>query len=93
MAALPVWSRPQLWDNSFVDQHIGGVFYVKMVEMFKKVTGAAHVHVFHHRLRAAKDNADGNGFKTSVQPYAMAQSTVIHRGTLLRRHFFGLQGP
>ena len=50
----------------------GGVFYVKMVEMFKKVTGAAHVHVFHHRLRVAKDNADGNGFNSSVQPYAVA---------------------
>ena len=50
----------------------GSVFYVKMAEMFKKVTGAAHVHVFHHRLRATKDNADGNGFNTSVQPYAMA---------------------
>ena len=42
-----------------------------MVEIFKKVTGAAHVHVFHHQLRATKDNADGNGFNTSVQPYAM----------------------
>ena len=50
----------------------GGVFYVKMVEMFKKVTGAAHVHVFHHQLRAVEDNADGNGFNSSVQPYAVA---------------------
>ena len=40
--------------------------------MFKKVTGAAHAHVFHHQLRAAKDNAGGNGFNSSVQPYAMA---------------------
>ena len=43
-----------------------------MVEMFKKVTGAVHVHVFHHQLRAATNNADGNGFNTSVQPCAMA---------------------
>ena len=57
--------------QQFVDCE-GGVFYVRMVEMFRKVTGAAHVHVFHHQLRAAKDNADGNGFNTSVQPYAMA---------------------
>ena len=57
--------------QKFVDRE-GGVFHVKMVEMFKKVTGAAHVHVFHHQLRATKDNADGNGFNTSVQPYAMA---------------------
>ena len=52
----------------------GSVFYVKMLEMIKKVTGAVHVHVhvFHHQLRDAEDNADGNGFNTSVQPYAMA---------------------
>ena len=50
----------------------GCVFYVRMVEMFRKVTGAAHIHVFHYQLRAAKDNADGNGFNTSVQLYAMA---------------------
>ena len=49
--------------QQFVDGE-GGVFYVKLVEMFKKVTGAAHVHVFHHPLRAAKDNADGDGFNT-----------------------------
>ena len=57
--------------QQFVDCE-GGVFYVRMVEMFRKVTGAAHVHVFRRQLRAAKDNADGNGFNTSVQPYAMA---------------------
>ena len=57
--------------EQFVDCE-GGVFYVRMVEMFRKVTGAAHIHVFHHQLRAAKDNADGNGFNTSVQLYAMA---------------------
>ena len=42
-----------------------------MLETFKKVTGAAHAHVFHHQLRAVKDNADGNGFNTSVRPYAI----------------------
>ena len=52
-------------EQQFVDRE-GSVFYVKMLEMFKKVTGAAHVHVFHHQLRAAKDNSDGNGFNTSV---------------------------
>ena len=57
--------------RQFVDRE-GGVFYVKMAEMFKKVTGAAHVHVFHHQLRAVEDNADGNGFNASVQPYIMA---------------------
>ena len=50
----------------------GGVFYAKMVEMFRKVTRAAHVHVLYHQSCAAKDNADGNGFNTSVQSYAMA---------------------
>ena len=57
-------------EQQFVDCE-GGAFYVKMVEMFRKVTGAAHVHVVRHRLRAAEDNADGNGFNTSVQPYAI----------------------
>ena len=40
--------------------------------MIRKVTGAVHVHVFHHQLRDAKDNADCNGFNTSVQPYVVA---------------------
>ena len=64
--------------QQFVDRE-GGVFYVKMVEMFKKVTGAAYVHVFHHQLRATKDNADGNRFNTSVQPYAMAVHSDLSR--------------
>ena len=57
--------------QQFVDRE-GGAFYVKMLEMFKKVTGAVHVHVFHHQLRAVEDNAVGNGFNSSVQPYAVA---------------------
>ena len=57
--------------QQFVDRE-GSVFYVKMLEMIKKVTGAVHVHVFHHQLRDAQDNADGNGFNTSVQPYVVA---------------------
>ena len=73
--------------QQFVDRE-GGVFHVKMLEMIKKVTGAVHVHIFHHQLRDAKDNADGNGFNRSVQPYVV----VIHLSTLLRRYFFGLQG-
>ena len=56
--------------QQFVDRE-GSVFYDKMGKMFKEVTGAAHAHVFRHRLRAVKDNADGNGFNTSVQPYAI----------------------
>ena len=39
--------------------------------MFKKVTGAAHAHVFHHHVRAAKDNFEGNGFNTSVAQYRL----------------------
>ena len=57
--------------QQFVDCE-GGVFYVEILEMFKKVTGAAHAHVFHHQLRAVEDNADGNGFNSPVQPYAVA---------------------
>ena len=52
-------------------EKITDVYYAEMAEMFKRVTGAAHVHVFHHQLRAARHNADGNGFNTSVQPYAL----------------------
>ena len=48
------------------------MFYVKMLETIKKVTGAVHVHVFHHQLRDARDNADGDGLNTSVQPYVAA---------------------
>ena len=58
------------------------MFYDKMVEMFKKVTGAAHAHVFRHRLRAAKDNADGNGFNTSVQAYAKGDQYVAEEAFL-----------
>ena len=57
--------------QQFVDRE-GGVFHVKMLEMINKVTRAVRVHVFHHQLRDAKDNADGNGFNTSVQPYVVA---------------------
>ena len=49
-----------------------GVFFIKMLEMFKKVTGAAHAHVFHHQLRAVEDNADAKGLNSSVQPYSVA---------------------
>ena len=62
----------------FVDCE-GGVFHVRMVEMFRKVTRAAHIHVFHRQLRAAEDNADGNGFNTSVQPYAIGDHSDSSR--------------
>ena len=55
--------------QQYIDRE-GGVFHVRMVEMFKKVTGVAHVHVSHRQLCDAEDNADGNRFNTSVQPYA-----------------------
>ena len=46
----------------------GGVFCVKMVKTFGRVAGAARIHVFHHSMLVAIDNADGNGFNASVQP-------------------------
>ena len=50
-----------------------GVFCVKMVKTFGRVAGAARIHVFHHSMLVAIDNADGNGINASVQPpYAMA---------------------
>ena len=57
--------------QQFVDRE-GSVFYAKMLEMIKKVTRAVHVHIFRHQLRDAKDNADGDGFNISVQPYVVA---------------------
>ena len=36
-------------EQQFVERE-GGVFHVKMVEMFKKVTGAVHIHFFHHQF-------------------------------------------
>ena len=71
MAISDVWPRPQLWDSKLSIAR-GSVFYVKMLEMIKKVTRAVHIHVFHHQLRDAKDKADGSGFGTSVQPYVVA---------------------
>ena len=51
----------------------GGVFCVKMVKTFGRVAGAARIHVFHHSMLVAFDNADGNRFNASVQqPYANA---------------------
>ena len=41
------------------------VYYAEMSEMFKRVIGAAHAHVFHHQLRTDRHNAGGNGFNTS----------------------------
>ena len=36
-----------------------------MAEIFKRVTGAAYVHVFHHQVCADRHNADVNGLGTS----------------------------
>lgn len=54
-------------------EKVTSVYYDEMAETIKNETGAAHVKVFHHQVRsAAKSNADGHGFDTSVQPYAHA---------------------
>ena len=58
-------------------EKITDVYHAEMVEMFKKVTGAAHVHVFHHHARAAKDNSDGNGFNTSVAQYRLKVNELL----------------
>lgn len=51
-------------------EKITGAYYTEMAELFKKATGASYVHVFHHQVRARENNADGNGFNTTIQPYA-----------------------
>ena len=55
--------------NMILDpEKITEVDYAEMADMFKRVTGAAHAHVFHHLLRADRHNADGNGFNISPAP-------------------------
>ena len=49
-------------------EKITEVDHAEMAEMFKRVTGAAHAHVFHHQLRADRRNAHDNGFNTSPAP-------------------------
>ena len=88
--ATPVWSRPAV-GQQFVDRE-ESVFHVKMAENVQEGhRSGTRSRLQHHQLRAVEDNADGNGSNTSVQSYAVAVHSD-HRGTLLRRHFFGLQG-
>ena len=47
-----------------------------MAEIFKSVTGAAYVHVFHHQLCADRHNADGNARFYSVLRGTQRTSTV-----------------
>ena len=46
-------------------EKITEVHYAEMAGMLQRVTGAAHIHVFHHQLCADGHNADGNEFYTS----------------------------
>ena len=56
-------TRRQFFYNH--SEKITEVYYAEMAEIFiKRVTGAAYVHVFHHKLCADRHNADGNGFNT-----------------------------
>lgn len=73
-------------------EKITDVYYTEMAKLFKKATGAAYVHVFHHQVRcASKNNADGNGFNTTVQPYAYSihSDSSAHSAEDLFRRYAG----
>ena len=67
-----VHQETRLSTDAFYDRPVGitDVCYPELGEMLRMVTSAAHVHVCHHQMRAAKHNADGDGLDTSVQPDA-----------------------
>ena len=71
--------------QQFVDRE-GGAFYVKMLDLIKEVTGAVHVHDFHHQLRDARDNADGNGLNTSSR-YAAEEVFLRFAGNTVDAKF------
>jgi hypothetical protein len=73
-------------------EKVTDAYYEEMAELFKKATGATCVHVFHHQVRSAsKNNSDGNGFNTSVQPYAhgIHSDSSAHAAQELFRRFAG----
>ena len=55
------------------------VYYKEIADTIKKVTGAAHVNVFHHQVRNEEKNTGGpQNLHTSVQGYAIGIHSDSH---------------
>jgi len=67
-------------DDFYKDQEkIKSVYYSEMEKLIKEKTGAAHVMMFHHQVRARDHNASPEtGTVSTVQPYAAAIHSDSH---------------
>ena len=70
-----VYQKTSLSTDDFHNhpERITDIYHAEMVE---------NVHVFHHQLRAAEDNSDGNGFNTSVTSYTRSVSLQFERNPI-----------
>ena len=69
------------------------VYYPEMAELIKEKTGAAHVVMFHHQVRAKEHNASPEtGTVSSVQPYANGIHSDSHPKSA-RDLFLAIAGP
>ena len=58
---------------------VKSVYYHEMEELIKEKTGAAHVLMFHHQVRARNNNAKPEtGTVSSIQPYAYGIHSDSH---------------
>jgi len=58
---------------------VKSVYYPEMEELIKEKTGAAHVLMFHHQVRAQKNSATTEtGEASSIQPYAYGIHSDAH---------------
>ena len=89
-------TEPTLHAHSFELVHQKTVFFtiiprksqrstmLRWLRCLRRVTGAAHVRVFHHQLCADRHNADGNGFNTSAASAASYVACCFSVFSLLR---------
>jgi len=67
--------------KDFFDDHekVKNVYYPEIAELIKEKTGAAYVMMFHHQVRAKKNNATAEtGTVSSIQPYAYGVHSDSH---------------
>jgi len=62
-------------EDFYGGQRVYTEYYDEIRDLFKKVTGCAHVHVFHHQVRnkqrlVSGESTEGVSTSTPVQPYA-----------------------
>merc|ERR1712142_68145 len=67
-------------EDFFKDQDkVKTVYYPEIAELIKKKTGAAHVLMFHHQVRARNNNASlETGTVSTIQPYAYGIHSDSH---------------